>query len=162
MMCFVHEDYDWIAMVNEHSDGVASVATKCDECDSSIAPSAFVHRVHQQEHEECHACDDGFCDCPRDDFDEPVCILKGCQCENPDFGETFDYVRCEGCDKFLRAVKALEIEEGCSEHEAMPGMPFFEDFQDIGREESKKYWQKALAMFPEIKAHLGLLWRRMF
>ena len=153
-MCFVHDDYDWIAMVNEEADEVATRPMKCDECDAAISAGQFMHTIHQQESEWCKDCENGDCEC----------AVECCECERPNLGESFDYVRCEQCDKFLRAVEAAEIEQGCDEDTARPGLPMWDDLQGGGRLDAKRYWKKARSMFPELVAsgYLGKLWRRMF
>lgn len=57
-MCFVNEDYDWIARVNDRSTYTASKPTRCDECGDAIAVGEVVHHVHQQEYEECQVCEE--------------------------------------------------------------------------------------------------------
>jgi hypothetical protein len=153
-MCFVNE-CDWSPMVNEEADIKACGCTKCDECHAVIEYGDSMHTIYQQESEECLQCRDGWCECEGD------C----CECSDPDFGETFDYVRCEQCDKFLKAVEAAEIEAGCGPHEARPMLSMMvEDINNGGREEARKYFKKAKAMFPELVAsgYLGGLWRKMF
>ena len=163
-MCFVNEDYDWIARVVEEADITVAKPCKCSECGGVIPIGDFAHTIHQQEHEQCHDCEYGDCECSRDDEGERICETKGCQCEKPNLGESFDYIRCEGCEKFLYAVQVVEEEEGCHHAEARPALPMWDDLQGIGRSKCKKYWKKAAKMFPEIKAsgHLGLLWRMAF
>lgn len=158
-MCFVQEG-DWIARVNDADDILATVQMKCCECGDVIPVGAFAHTVHQQEHEECQACENGDCNCPWDFY---YGARKCCRCEKPEFGESYDYVRCEQCDKFLRAIEAAEIEEGCHKNEARPMMPMWDDLEGIGRQECKRYWKKAAKMFPELVAsgHLAKLWRRV-
>lgn len=163
-MCFVNEG-DWTAMVHESSEIVTTKETKCDECGQPIPIGAFARTIYMQEHEECSDCANEYCSCPIatiDNEEVKVCIDKGCQCEKPNFGETFDYDRCEGCDKFLQAIEAAELEEGCSKYEARPSLPMWDDLQGIGRDECKRYWRKAVSLFPEWKAHFGMLWRRCF
>lgn len=156
-MCF-YNGCDWTASIVEKSDTVASKATRCDECGAAIDDGAFIHTVYMQEAEECLRCDNGECTCEED---------KCCQCEKPDIGETFDYTQCEGCHKFLEAVKAAEIEAGCNEYTSRPAYTAMID--DIGccngdRDEAKRYFKKARVMFPELvtTGYLGKLWRRMF
>lgn len=167
-MCFVHDDYAWYAMVSEHKATVATSPMKCDECEAPIAAGDFVYTVFQQEHEECQACADGLCDCPREDPNDEdsdrVCSGVDCRCSKPNFGETFDYCRCEGCDKFILAIEAAELEEGCRKSEARPGLPMWYDLQGNGRDEVKRYWKFAAKMFPELvtSGHLAKLWKRAF
>ena len=144
-MCFVNDGYDWTAAICEESDATATRPYKCLECGSVIAVGEFIHHVHQQEYEDCQFCEDDYCGC-----------------ETPDFGETFDWHWCENCDKFLRAIKQAELDDGCSESESRPAMPFWEDIQNIGSDGAKRYWVVARRMFPEIGAYLDRLWVKMF
>ena len=156
-MCFINE-CGWCAEINEEADEIALEKTRCNECDRIIPSGDFMHTIHQQEFEECQACANGECDCHEVDD-------SCCQCEEPDYGETFDYVRCLQCDRFLKAVEAAEIKAGCSINEARPLMPrMIEDISDGGRQEARKYFKMARVMFPELVAsgYLGDLWRRMF
>lgn len=155
-MCFTY-DADWCAAISEVTDTVATKETRCDECRATIPVGAFLHTVYMQEAEECVLCEYGDC----------ACGVECCKCEKPSFGETFDYSRCEGCHKFLEAVKAAELEVGCPEHASLPAYTAMID--DIGccngdRCEAKRYFKKAKAMFPELvtSGYLGRLWRKMF
>ena len=161
-MCFYNGDCDWTASVCEQADTVAIADCKCSECGQTIPVGAFAHTIFMQEYEECRACEETECECPYDSDGNPICWTKGCQCEKPELGETFDYVRCDGCDKFLQAVESAEIAEGCDRLEARPNLPMYDDMQGIGQEECKKYWIKAVEMFPEFKRHFGMLWKRIF
>jgi len=154
-MCF-NDDYDWTANVVQEADTLAAAPAKCDECSAKIGVGDWVHTIHMEESEWCMDCENGDCDC--------ACVGECCQCATPNLGETFDYIRCESCDKFLRAVEATEIEEGCNKYTARPGLPMRDDLQGVGRLDAKRYWKKAKAMFPELVAsgYLGKLWWRMF
>jgi hypothetical protein len=143
-MCFWNDDYDWTAEVSEEEEFVASKPTKCQECYRLIPAGETMVHIWMQQYEECHACYDGECECP-----EGRC----CQCEEPVFGETFDYHRCQECDKFLMAVEAAEVEEGCARHESRPGLgAMASDIMDGDRENIKRYFKRALRDFPELKA----------
>ena len=167
-MCFYNDDYDWTASVVEQSTGV-SIGKLCDECHLPIPPGATIHHIFMQEHEECHACENGECECPLTADGELSCDSKGCQCEKPAFGETFDYDRCDECDKFLRAVEAAEIDEGCEPYEARPGLGgMIEELRNLeGDNEvypAKRYFKLAVKMFPELvtSGYLGRLAKRVF
>ena len=153
-MCFVNDDCDWTASVVQEADTVATGQVMCDECSANIGIGEFVHTIHMEESEWCKDCENGDC----------ACVGECCQCKTPNLGETFDYLRCEQCDKFLKAIEAAEIEEGCSEDTARPMLPMWDDIQGMGRGDAKRYWKKAKEMFPEMVAsgHLGKLWRMAF
>ncbi len=70
-----------------------------------------------------------------------------------DLGESFDYDRCEGCDKFLRAVESAELEAGCRLYAARPALgTMAEELSDVGIHNRRRYFKAALRMFPELKA----------
>ncbi len=154
-MCFSVEA-DWTAMVSKDTRGPATARTSCDECHRPIEVGQFVLHVHQEESEECLTCSNGYCEC-----EDGEC----CQCEKPDMGEVFDYDRCEECSKFLDAVEAVEVDAGCSSHEARPLLTAMVD--DIGCANGDKsaaeYFDRAKAMYPEIVAsgYLLALWQKM-
>jgi hypothetical protein len=159
-MCFVN-DYDWYAEVCEQDDRPALADFTCDECWRLILAGQMQHHVHQEEYEECQRCADDDCDCQKNGNGR----CDGCQCDQPATGETFDYNRCEECDKFLKAVEQAEIEAGCDLSDSRPGLcGMIPEIQGGGREEAGRYFQKALRMFPELKAsgYLGWLYKRMF
>jgi hypothetical protein len=107
-----------------------------------------------EEYEECQACYEGDCECPEG---------KCCACLNPTFGESFDYVRCDACEKFLKAVDIQEADDGCAPSESRPALgEMVNSIQDLGAERAKEYFQRALKDSPEIKVYLGRLWNRMF
>lgn len=144
-MCFLNE-CEWFASINEHSSNPATKATKCNECGIVIQPGEIVHRLYQQEYEECRDCEYGYCECEKD---------KCCICEKPNYGETFDYDCCDNCDKFLKAIEASEIEVGCRRSESRPMLTMMvEDIREANDPESvRRYVKKALVMFPELKTN---------
>lgn len=162
-MCFTNE-CDWYAAIEEQSDYVVTTPCRCDECGKMIEVGEKTHHIFQQQHETCHRCEEWDCECPRNEDGDPVCDEKGCQCAEPDYGETYTYDRCESCSKFLDAIEAAEIEEGCHKYEARPNLPMNYDMEGMGSDNAKRYWKKASQMFPELRTsgHLGLLWRRFF
>ncbi len=165
-MCFYNGDYDWTAQVVVEQETTTG-KRRCDECFTDIPEGQTARFIGMQEYEECRACDNGDCECPRNADGDPVCQDTGCQCDEPDFGESCDYCRCDNCDKFLKAVQAAELEAGCGLDESLP--PLCQMTEHIGRgygdmDEAKKYFKTALKMFPELKAngHLAKLWNKMF
>jgi len=161
-MCF-YQDYDWYASIVEEQTTVATTEAACNECYRKIQRGQTIHTVYQQEHETCQDCENGYCDCHvRFDGDD-----HECECPNPNFGETFDYVCCHDCHLFLEAVESVEIEAGCHERESRPS--YCGMIEDIGRangdmDEAKRYFKKAAKMFPNLvkSGYLGCLWRKMF
>lgn len=157
-MCFV-TDCNWCAEVSEDWTEPATEPIRCDECCRQIAVGEAVRRIHQHEHEWCHACDEGECECPKDEDGE----CTSCRCEEPQHGEEFDYECCAECQKFRTAVVAAEIEAGCSQNEASPHLGMmFEEIGEAGRDEARKYWKTAAKMFPEMRGWLAARWRKMF
>ena len=157
-MCFYHES-EWTAMVQEEADTKADEETKCDECHGVIPVGAFLHTLHQQEYEECHACERGDCECSPDGG------KQCCQCSNPDFGETFDYEVCRGCHLLLQAIEKVEEEAGCKGSETRPSLSgMMEELSEGSKGECKKYFKRAKAMFDDPVFHRWLLgmWRRIW
>jgi hypothetical protein len=165
-MCFIHDDYDWIAQVMDEGDAPAEKDLRCAECHAAIPAGTVRHWVYLQQHEECDRCfgdRDEDCPCPAPKDRWGGC--EECKCEEPDFGEHFDYDRCTNCERFLRAVQEAEEEAGCRSSEARPGLgTMIEDINNGDRDDAKRYWKKARELFPELVAsgYLGRLWRRCF
>ena len=154
-MCFIH-DYDWTARVCEETAYPAQKPTECDECGAVIPIGGGVYHVHMEEYDGCRQCYLGECECG-----EEGC----CRCPEPDPGETFDYDRCESCEKFLYAVQEAEEEAGCEGSEARPALgTMLEDIQNGGRHDAKRYWKLARQHYPELvtSGYLGRLWKRIF
>lgn len=136
-MCFDSE-YEWTASLCEEDSGPAVKPCKCDECGHKISAGEWRHHIYQQEHETCYCCEE--------DGVDP------CECETPDLGETYDYQRCEACDKLLRAVEQHEIDEGCPVYARRPALT---ELHDVfwQHEQNWEYAEKAVAMFPELIDH---------
>lgn len=151
-MCFIR-DYTWRAEVVEESAHRSLLGKACcDECARTIPVGEIIHGIYMQEHEACQTCD-------RD------MNSTACTCEEPDFGETFDYIRCPDCHQFLDAVEEIENEAGCSGDESRPGLgTMITDIQDSGVDNAKRYFKTALHSYPTLarSGYLGWLWRRMF
>lgn len=136
-MCF-DNDYDWMASVCEEESGPAGKRCECNECGKRIEVGEWRHHIYMQEHEECQRCeDDG---------------LDACKCETPDYGEDYDYIRCELCDKLLRAVEQHEIDEGCPPYARRPALTELGDTL-WQHEQAFDYAEKAVGMFPELWDH---------
>lgn len=135
-MCFYNDDYEWSASVHEETEGPAEKATRCYECGEPIAAGQWRRHIYQQEDEECRLCEqeEGF---------DPEC--------QHDYGETFDYDRCEPCDKVLRAIEAVEKDEGCPEYSRQPMLGELRDvFVHPEDGNAMAYAERAVAMFPEV------------
>jgi hypothetical protein len=146
IMCF-YNDYEWTAEITAEWTAPIEVITKCDECKSHMNVGSEMTFIHMQEYEECYRCAECECDCPRDKDGDCV----GCQCEPPEFGETFDYVRCEQCGKFLKAVEAAELKAGCRLSDSRPALGnMIEEIQDGDNEGAQNYFETAREMFPEL------------
>lgn len=138
-MCFYHDDYDWIAEICETTAGVSPLAAKCDECGKRILAFEWRCHVYQQEHEECQRCE--YEELEPDD--EP--------CQTHDYGETFNYDRCEDCDKIIRAIEQYELREGCKPHESRPALcDLKEELNPWNRDDAPLYAAVAIEMFPEL------------
>ncbi len=156
-MCFYHE-YDYCPEVYSKNERMSERPVECEECGATIEPGQTIHSVFMQQYEQCHVCEMGECVCDHKTNDD-------CQCATPVFGETFDYDRCEQCEKFLQAVEDAEVEAGCSKAEARPAFQEMRnDIVDGGMREAKKYFKRARYAYPELVAsgYLGKLWRCMF
>lgn len=143
MMCF-YADYDWYASVCETEDRTADKPFHCMECGTVVNVGESYQYTWMQEHEECHRCEEGDCECvDRDDFHE-------CKCAEPNYGETYTYRCCQNCRKFLDAVEQHELHEGCERDEARPPLgemaDYMRELDDLGG-----YFAEAEKMHPELK-----------
>lgn len=156
-MCF-YTEADWTASVQDEKTTTAEKPTRCDECRCIIPAGGTVHHLFQQEHEEC------------------VCQYYGdakeygpdgeCICEPPNFGETFEYDKCDECAKFLKAVELVEKEAGCPPDQRHPYLcQMIETIRDqVEPEDAKRYFKKALTQYPELQksGYLGRIGKRIF
>jgi len=138
-MCF-DQDADWIARVYEETITTAEKPTRCDECGQKIPTGGWLLHVWMQQYEDClHTFDD-----------DSAPLVEGVEECPPDckhnFGETYDYDRCESCDKILRAIEDLELKRGCHRNEARP---LLTQMRDAVFEEPE-YADHAIALFPEV------------
>ena len=138
-MCF-YNDADWYASVCDKEEGPASKSTRCDECGRPIAAGEWSLHIYQQEHEECQVCSEW-----GDHYDESV--IKD-QCKH-DYGEVFDYDRCQSCHEILAAIEDVEIKEGCPPHARRPMLC---ELRDVFCEHSSAplYAARAIEMFPQL------------
>jgi hypothetical protein len=116
-----------------------------------------MHSIFMQEREACEECN-GFPDTEGED---------GCTCEEPALGKTFNYDRCDDCDKFLRAIEAAEIEVGCDIDTSRPALTsMIDDLKELryNDEGIARYWQKSAKMYPErsFRQYLGWLFKKYF
>lgn len=135
-MCFYNEG-EWSASLVLDDVLTADSPIKCGECRRVIEAGTQYRRIYLQEHEVCYDCEgEG----------------KECDCEKANLGETWTARRCMECDKFLQAVSAAEIEEGCPAHESQPSLDgMFDEIQEFDRNDKERYFAKARAMFPELE-----------
>ena len=143
-MCFYNEDCEWTASITDVTEGIADTAVKCDECCKPIAPGEWRRHVYQQEYEDCQTCENDECEC---------LTFRGmehrCQCDKPNYGETFDYDCCERCNKVIRAVEEREKREGCPSYAQRPALMGLWD--EVGdHDDAEEYAKAAIAMFPEL------------
>lgn len=155
-MCFVNDDYDWIAEESSRNTSTATAVYACCECGFPINIGEEYELLYLRQYEECHLCYEGECSCDPD---------KCCQCDPAYFGETSEYTTCLNCTKFLHAVEEAEVESGCHRNEARPHLSQMEfDIRDGGMDEAKKYFKTARRLFPELvsNGYLGRLWKGMW
>jgi hypothetical protein len=159
-MCFYNDDYDWIAEEHDERMIVLETAAKCYECRRVIEPGEPIYRISQQEHECCQICENGDCECSRDDDDE----CMGCQCETPGFGETFECDICLECVKLRAAIAETERLEGCPPGTREPGYGEVADsLSQFKREDALRYFRQAAKMYPGLRGgYLKRMWGKMF
>lgn len=158
-MCFVNDNYDWTAAVQTEDTPTADKPLKCDECSGDIAVGESYIYVWQQERECCDQCEDGWCECPKDE--DGYCIE--CKCEEPAYGETYEYRCCQNCAKFLDAIEEVEIADGCAKHEARPLLGAMdEELRELGMDRVRVYVKHAAKTRPELRAYLGQMWKDWF
>ncbi len=143
-MCFENEG-EWCARIDTKEEKPVESPCWCLECNQDIPIGIIALHVFQQEEEECQ-CDA----CQYRDGDEDWSIpAVGC---TKDFGQTFEGVVCQDCCKLLKAIRALEIEEGCPE---FAQQPLYGELHEVfcDHEQSFEYARKAVEMFPEVRTH---------
>jgi hypothetical protein len=146
-MCFYRDDYDWMASVTKQASVDSGPATNCDECGCAIAATEWRHTIYQQEHEQCQICEDD----SADEYIDPADREADFSCTH-DYGETFSYARCRGCDNLLKAIESREIAEGCPAHARRPSLCGLHD-EILEHEQRREYGELAVAMFPELAEH---------
>jgi len=131
-MCFYNDDCGWVAQISDVQDGPSPCNSTCIECGGEIKEGAHRRHVFQQESECCVICDDA----PDSD------------CERHDYGNIFEADICDSCCKILRAIYAVEADEGCPEHSRQPF--YGELFDAISNDRDGRYTARAISMFPEL------------
>lgn len=162
-MCFVNDECEWHATVVEKFISIGEEPTQCMECRRDFSVGTTFHCTYMQEDDECGACRDGDCECPDGDCECPD--EDCCSCDEPDYGMTFDYKRCDDCEKYLDAVEKAELAAGCGRDEARPPYEMMIEYiRNGGVSEAKKYFIEAVKRYPELKTsgYLAFLWWRMF
>lgn len=164
-MCFYNDDGDWTVATEQEETRVADLVYQCCECREKILPGEEYHWRFQQEHDDgiCQRCDACECECV-DWEDEEADPEHECKCEKPDYGETWEGRTCLNCRKFLEAVKAHELHEGCRPYEALP-LPgnMIDQMDGFEDEQIKAYFDEAEKMHPALQAsgYLDRLWSKM-
>ena len=145
-MCF-YNDCDWYASIQEDKVGVATKDIKCDECHRLIKEGEWVRHIFMQEDEECR-------NNPESEYCEGGEEGDSCppDCEH-DYGETFDYDRCETCDQLIEAIHQHELDEGCREDESRPNLT--ELYEALVEGDGRAYLAKAETLFPGITGRLS-------
>lgn len=163
MMCFDTGDYDWCASVTEKTPSDSGKACRCDECGRDIAENEWRLAIHQQEHDSCQICEDEFSDefISREEMESEVADgdeewaqnqIKFLDEHKHDYGETFDYVRCRGCDHFLKAIEDREAKEGCPPDARQPYLCALRE-EMSEHYQARDYADHAVAMFPDLQSH---------
>lgn len=159
-MCFYHPDVEYSESI-EHSTAIGDGCAKCSECHRTIAGEYEV--VHMMEHELCQACEYGDCECQRDGDGD----CAGCNCDEPQHGRKDTYYHCQDCQKFLKAIKAVETEAGCASDELSPCYStMIEELRDNAEQgdadDVRRYFDRAVVMFPELAGYLEFLEGEVF
>ena len=143
-MCFDTSDTDWIATINEVTDGTPDAEACCLECGATIGAGEWRRHIFQQECEGCRRCE-----WEELDEDEEPCVEH-------DYGETFSGDICETCVKILDAIKAVELDAGCAEWESQP--LYGELSQEMMNEKlydpQWRYHTRVREMFPGLESPL--------
>ncbi len=138
-MCFTNDNYNWTASETHHEDTVATTGkNRCFDCDLPIQEGEPCRFTEQWEHEQCPDCNRRH--------------TEGDDCEgfDKDEGEHFQMYQCQACLDFRKAIRALEISEGCEEYEAEPNDSLLEEFSNMGDyERINEYVDAGKAMFPQ-------------
>ncbi|MGB0971800.1 MAG: hypothetical protein ACPGVG_12680 [Mycobacterium sp.] len=142
-MCFYNDDYDWTASVSEVTDLVSGHASRCCECGCGIEPGQWRRHIWQQQYEECQVCEYG-------EADEA--------CVKHDYGETYATDVCRECTWLLAAIEAVEADEGCPEYARQP--PSGELAEHMRNPDSRRYWDRALEMHPQLAGGVQSEWFR--
>ncbi len=144
-MCF-YDDADWEANFVDDTTAPAEKPVKCNECRRVIPIGEPVRHIYMQECEVCRH------NPKHDDYDgletEDDCP-EGCE---HDYGETYDYDRCQTCDQLIEAIHQHELAEGCREWESRPGLTDLCDAMVEG--DGEAYLATAETLYPGITARL--------
>jgi len=146
-VCFYH-DYDYRYEVYDDETPVADKEpVTCCECHSVIPPGQEHRHIYCQQYELCQVCEE---------YDEDDPPEGGC--EKCDYGHVESFDICQGCQKVLIAIRAVEIEAGCKGDETQPGLTqLAEAMRD---DDAERYRERALRMYPDLGAHLDKLMGR--
>lgn len=120
-MCFVNEDYDWVAEVCETDTVTLTEPKRCCECRRRLRVGESVLRTFMQEREPGEYCDPstGY-HCVDYCFGDGEDPTNFDQCERVGPGETFEGYTCTECQTLLDAIEAVELDVGCTAYHARP------------------------------------------
>jgi hypothetical protein len=151
-MCFFH-DADWTPSVYEEDTRTATERMRCDECCGVILPGERYGHIFGQEHEECVECGVNY----EAVHDEPVCSSTDGRHR---FGESYEHVICERCEKLRTAIQRVEEDDGCSGSETVP---LWGELREAFSESdhAQEYLDRARTEYPELAmcGHLDRFYR---
>jgi hypothetical protein len=151
-MCFYSPDAEWYAEICTETDSVAVNPVRCDECSELIPVGGFIHRIEMQQYECCQTCAKYV---RAENYNPTPCDPE----DGHDYGETYSYKRCHGCHLILSAIRAVEIELGCGEGEALPSLEGMREELQYS-DNLAAYRERALRDNPEIAAHVEKIFGR--
>lgn len=158
-MCFL-KDYDYVFEDWHEGEGVTAARDRCDECRCVIWPGEWRKCMEGQQYESCRnrAHYDGLTDDDEIDvFTDGHGDVEEGDC---DYGERYEYVRCERCDAVLKAIQAHEVEEGCVGDSTTPYLEQLSDaVTDADEAEFDAYAAKLRAIAPQFSHQLDRLSR---
>lgn len=147
-MCF-YAEHEWTAAECDEQEGIVKGCFDkgqditeggshcfCDDCRCEIFNGERAVFYQQWEYEQC-----------------PYCLKRHSEddeCEEASEGEENSFYRCMVCIDFRKAIKDMEMKEGCGEHESEPLYPMHEEFGEANNPDRfKEYFDHAITMFPE-------------
>lgn len=148
-MCFDHDNCEWGVGLQTDEMKSRPHEQKCNECGRIIPAGMVVRSVYQQENEICE------CEyCVQQDEQDPD-YERSTECLE-ELGETFSCVICPECCQILKAIDALETEEGCP---SWARQPMFGELAEVFTEHQQAfaYAEKAVELYPDLYTHPFIL-----